>query len=120
MSDNEEEVPKADKEETRSSPAHSPRQKDDDDEDRVKADDNDKDDDKDDDARPRDGDRRRDSSRDADRPARKDDRPEDANRGSTSLLVRNLSYDVRSVISHFVYNSVIPWIANIYTVVGFL
>jgi hypothetical protein len=39
----------------------------------------------------------RDDDRDGDRPRRVDNRPEDVNRGSTSLLVRNLAYDVRCI-----------------------
>jgi hypothetical protein len=96
MSDNED--VKDVKHDSRSSPEHSPRRKDDDDDDRVTSKKNNRSSDKEDD---RDGssDRRGGSDRKGDGETRKrvDDRPEDANRGSTSLLVRNLSYDVRLV-----------------------
>eukprot|EP00596_Hydrurales_sp_CCMP1899_P007675 CAMPEP_0119038854 /NCGR_PEP_ID=MMETSP1177-20130426/8022_1 /TAXON_ID=2985 /ORGANISM="Ochromonas sp, Strain CCMP1899" /LENGTH=198 /DNA_ID=CAMNT_0007001967 /DNA_START=91 /DNA_END=684 /DNA_ORIENTATION=+ len=124
MSDNESERMEV-KEETRSvsrSPERSPREsksedrkktveKDDDKDDIDDKDDRDgnRNDDKDDDRRRdssgdrRGGDRDRDDDRDGDRgdrdgdrPRRVDNRPEDVNRGSTSLLVRNLAYDVRS------------------------
>ena len=80
-----------------SSPEHSPRRKDDDDEDRVTSKKSNRDDDKEDEDRERSSDRRGGSDRrgDGETKRRVDDRPEDANRGSTSLLVRNLSYDVR-------------------------
>jgi hypothetical protein len=97
MSDNEEDV-KDTKEYDRSSPEH-PRKKDDDDEDRPSSKKGDRDDEKNPDDRDRDGSRDRkagdDRRGDGETRKRVDDRPEDANRGSTSLLVRNLSYDVR-------------------------
>lgn len=96
MSDNED-VKEA--KDTRSSPEHSPRRKDDDDEDRVTNKKNNKSNDKNGDDRDGSSDRRGGGDKRADGETRKrvDDRPEDANRGSTSLLVRNLSYDVRLV-----------------------
>lgn len=99
MSDNED--VKDVKQDSRSSPDHSPRRKDDDDEDRVTSKKSSRNSDKDGDDRDGSSDRRGGGDRKGDGETRKrvDDRPEDANRGSTSLLVRNLSYDVRSVFS---------------------
>ena len=97
MSDNEDDV-KDTKEYDRSSPDQ-PRKKDDEDEDRPSSKKSDRDDEKNPDDRERDGSRDRkaggDRRGDGETRKRVDDRPEDANRGSTSLLVRNLSYDVR-------------------------
>ena len=105
MSDNED--VKDVKQDSRSSPEHSPRRKDDDDEDRVTSKKNNRSSDKEGDDRDRDGssDRRGGGDRKGDGETRKrvDDRPEDANRGSTSLLVRNLSYDVRLVSSSYFF-----------------
>ena len=97
MSDNEDDV-KDTKEYERSSPDQA-RKKDDEDEDRPSSKKSDRDDEKNPDDRERDGSRDRkaggDRRGDGETRKRVDDRPEDANRGSTSLLVRNLSYDVR-------------------------